>query len=223
MSIIKSIPIFSNLSDEIINNIIKYGSTRTYQMNEIILLEGEVNTDFYIILSGRVKVSNISPDQKEYILTFINEGDHFGEISLMDGYPSTANIIAAGECRIFKIHSNEFYDLLNKYPDIPINMLKTVNERIREADAKIKTLTISTAEEKVASMLIDLAEKYGKEINGSVKIRNFPLQRTMANMAGVARETISRQMHQFMEKNMIKIDNKTIRIPDYNNFKKMYR
>ena len=75
--ILKNIPVFSNLNDEIISNIIKYGTTRIYQKDEIILVEGKVNTDFFVIISGRVRVSNMSPDQKEYIITFINEGEHF--------------------------------------------------------------------------------------------------------------------------------------------------
>jgi len=222
-SIIKNIPVFAGLRDEIINKIIEYGSTTTYYKNQMIIKEGEESVDFCVVLEGSVRVSSITRDQREFIFTFINEGEHFGEISLMDGFPSTANVIAAEECRIYKIHRNEFYDLLSKFPEITFKMLTTVNKRLREADQKIKNLTLNDAEEKVAATIIELAEKYGeKGIEGSLRIKKLPQQRIMAKMAGVARETISRQLHYFMENKFIKVQSSSMSIFNYKKFRKKY-
>ncbi len=219
---LKEIPLFEDIDESVISSIISRGITKTYRKGEMILFEGRENNNFFVILKGEVKVTKRVEDLKELILTFLKEDEHFGEVSLFDGTPSTANIIVTRNSTMFIIDKNELLSIMVKNPDLTISLIQRVGERLRETNNLIKTISMQPAEGKVAYLLSTLAEKTGRIKNHTVEIDDFPSQKDMAGMLGVARETISRQMHAFLEKDIIRRENQTIKILDYDKFKKLF-
>ena len=85
----------------------------------------------------------------------------------------------------------------------------------RGAHRKIKSLSLKDAEGKVASVILQLADDIGKIKNGTVEIEKLPLQHDLANMAGTARETISRTLHSLVKKELIDLKGTKLRIINY--------
>ena len=92
--ILKQIPIFSLLDEHELETILRLSTTRKYSKGNIIFLQDESGDTLFFILRGSVKVSVYSEKGKEVILSFLNEGDFFGEMSLLDGKPRSATVIA---------------------------------------------------------------------------------------------------------------------------------
>lgn len=217
-----NVPIFTDLSQETIDKISTLGKRKVYEKDSVILMEEEAGTALFVIITGKVKVSRNSTDGREVILSILGESDFFGEMAILDGLNRSASVIAIEESELFIIQRNEFIDLLKAHPEISIALLQELTARLRQADMKIKSLSLKDAEGKVATVLLQIADDIGKIKHGIVEIEKLPLQQDLANMAGTSRETISRTIHSFAKKGLIELEGSKLRILDYEKFKENY-
>lgn len=219
---LSSVPIFSELPDEALEKIEKTGTRKSFNKNDVILMEEESGTALFVIVTGKVKVARSSNDGREVILTILTDSDFFGEMAILDGLTRSATVTATEETELFMLQRNDFMNLLHEHPEISIVLLQELTRRLRAADMKIKALSLKDAEGKVASVLIQLADEVGKIKQGKVEIDKLPLQQDLANMAGTSRETISRTLHSFAKKGLIELEGSKLRILDYEKFMGMF-
>jgi len=217
--VLKQIPLFSELSDRDLEKIFQVASRQRYHKDNIILIEEEVGSTMFVILSGRVKISRISDDGREVILSILSDGDFFGEMSLLDGHTRSANVTAIEESELLVIRREEFLQMLKEFPQIAINLLKELAQRIRKSDEHIKSLSLQDATGRVASTLLRIAEDSGVFRKGQVEIQELPLQQDLANMAGTSRETISRVIKSLTDDGYLKKQSGKIIILDYEKFR----
>lgn len=176
----------------------------------------------FIIIEGKVKISRLSDDGKEVILTILSDSDFFGEMAILDGLTRSANVTAMEDSELFLIQRSDFIDLLKNHPEVSIALLQELTQRLRAADMKIKSLSLKDAEGKVATVIMQLADDVGKIKQGVVEIEKLPFQHDLANMAGTSRETISRTLHSFAKKGLVELDGSKLRILNYEKFKELF-
>src|ERR1039457_696901 len=143
---LKYSPIFLDLGEDQLNKIAQMGSHLQYKKYSVILLEHEKCKGLFIISKGKVKVSCSSNEIKEAILAVLSESDIFGEMSVLDGFPSSATVTAIEDSEIFLIKRNKFLQLLNSNHDVAYSMLQELTKRLRDANMKIKSLGIKDSE-----------------------------------------------------------------------------
>lgn len=219
---LQMVPIFSDLPEEVIDQVGMVGNKKTYTKESVILVEEEIGTALFVIIKGKVKVSRSSTDGREVILSILSDSDFFGEMSILDGLNRSATVVALENTELFIIQRKEFLDLLNKHPEISIALLSELTQRLRNADMKIKALSLKDAEGKVATVILQLADDIGKIKHGTVEIEKLPLQQDLANMAGTSRETISRTIHSFARKGLVEMDGSKLKIIDYEKFRETF-
>jgi len=217
------VPIFSDLNDDTLEQIAKIGIKKQFKKESVVLLEHETGSALFVIVNGKVKISRVSDDGKEVILTILGESDFFGEMAILDGLTRSANVTAIEDSELFIIQRNDFLELLKMHPEVTISLLQELTQRLRAADMKIKSLSLKDAEGKVATVILQLADDLGRIKQGAVEIEKLPYQHDLANMAGTSRETISRTLHSFAKKGLIEIDGSKLRIPDYERFKEIFK
>jgi CRP-like cAMP-binding protein len=219
---LRYVPIFAELDDETLNIISKLGIRKTFKKDSVVLFEHEAGSALFVIISGKVKISRVSEDGKEVILTILSDSDFFGEMAIIDGQSRSANVTAMDDTDILIVQRNEFLQLLRDYPEISISLLQELTKRLRIADMKIKSLSLKDAEGKVATVILQLADDIGKIRQGTVEIDRLPFQHDLANMAGTSRETISRTLHSFAKKGLVELDGNKLRILDFDKFKEIF-
>lgn len=219
---LKYVPIFSDLSENTLEQISKLGMRKSFTKDSVVLFEHETGSALFVIVQGKLKVSRVSDDGKEVILTILSESDFFGEMAILDGLTRSANVTAMEDSELFIIQRSEFLDLLQNHPEIAIALLQELTQRLRSADMKIKSLSLKDAEGKVATVILQLADDIGKIKQGTVEIEKLPFQHDLANMAGTSRETISRTLHSFAKKGMVELDGSKLKIINYEKFKELY-
>jgi CRP-like cAMP-binding protein len=219
ISLLKYIPIFSELSETDLQKISRAATKQLYRKDNMILIEEEIGSTMFIILTGRVKISRISDDGREVILSILSEGDFFGEMSILDGETRSANVVTLEDSQILVIRREDFLQMLHDFPQIAINLLKELAHRLRKSDSQIKSLSLQNATGKVASTLLRIADDSGKIHLGQVEISKLPPQQDLANMAGTSRETISRVIKSLSEKGYLKKVGSKLIIMDYELFR----
>ena len=222
LGFLRNVPIFADLDDAELDKIAKLGTRKKYKKGNIIVLEQEMGAALFVIITGKVKVVRTDEEGREVILSIFGPGEFFGEMSLLDGLARSATVGATSKSELFMIHRREFLDLLHEFPAVAISLLAELTMRLRKADAQIKSLSLKDAAGRVANVLLLLADDVGVFKKGKVVIEDLPLQQDMANMAGTSRETVSRMIHQFMEKGHVALEGNTLTINNFDEFRKAY-
>ena len=219
LTLLSSVPIFSDLQNSDLLELSSRMSSRKYKKNEKILLEDEFGDTFFIISKGNIKVTRVSEDGREVILAILGEGDFFGEMSLLDGQARSANAIANDICEVMILKRHDFLSFLEKFPKFSISLLIELANRIRKSDQQIENFALSDAEKRIGVTLLRLAEELGTIKNGIITIEKLPFQQDIANMAGTSRETVSRMLTLLEKKDLIKRKAHKLNILDYTRFK----
>ncbi len=222
LSLLQSVPIFSELSPSDLNKIAERMIRRAYTKGQMILLEDDLGQTFFVIAEGSVKITRLSDDGREVILAMLGESDFFGEMSLLDGAGRSANVVALEASEVLTLARNDFLDILQQYPKISISLLEELTQRIRKSDQQIESLSLSDVEQRIGITLIRLAEELGTIKQGSVKIKNLPYQQDIANMAGTSRETVSRTFKLLEEKGLVTREGRKLTIYNFNQFTKTF-
>ena len=220
---LKKIPIFSNLSNNIISEIAGLGMRKNYNKDAVILFQNQSDSALIIVLSGELRLTKMSNEGNEVTTDQLKEFDYWGETAILDGKPPTVNIVVEQNSEVFIITRNDLMNLFNKKPEYSIALLNELTRQLRASNSKIKSLSLKAAEGKVASVLIQLVDEFGTVKEGAIEIEKLPMQQELANMAGTSRETISRTIHSFAKKGLIEIEGQKLRIKNYEKFKELNR
>jgi len=207
---VKSVPLFASLSSDQVNRIASLTTTKNYIKENVIFFEEDDGDSFFIINKGHVKVAKFSDEGKEFILSMLGPGDFFGDMSLLDGSPRSATVIALEDTQVTILRRTEFHAVLREHPAIAIQLLAELSNRIREANRKIGNLALLDVYGRLARTLIDFAKSEGKELSdGRITFRR-PTHQAIANMIGTSRETITRTLGDLHRRGYLELSGKEI-------------
>ena len=192
ISLLRKVPLFEGLKDEDLDAIAMVTITRSYSKDQVIILAEEEGDSLFIIETGQVKVCIVSEDGREVILSLLGEGAVFGELSLLDGKPRSANVVATQDTELYTVRRADFLQLLYKVPQIAVALLAELAVRLRKTDRKIEGLALLDVTSRISETLLQLATEQGSENEEGIFLESRPTHQQMANMSGTTRETVSR-------------------------------
>jgi len=208
--ILKTVPLFSSLSDEQLRLLQPCLQQRSYPSNSFILRAGEETEGLYIILSGRVKV--LIPDEqgREVILAVMGPSEFFGEMGLLDDQPRSASVETLEACEMLRFSKSGFMACLKDNFELAMIILRNLVKRLREADRKIESLALIDVYGRVARLLLDQAE----EIDGMWIVRSAPPKQEIARMIGASREMVSRVVKDLQTRGYIRAEKRKVFLLD---------
>jgi CRP-like cAMP-binding protein len=141
---LKTVPIFRELDDDELAQVLMVGLVRRFAQETTILKEGEAGGWLYVITEGHVRISKVVPGVGEEALSILRPGELFGEVEFFDGGPSTANAIAHSDCEVLAIPHREMAGMLRSRPGLAAKFFwafgRTLATRLREADHRMAAL-----------------------------------------------------------------------------------
>ncbi|MDA8085222.1 MAG: Crp/Fnr family transcriptional regulator [Nitrospiraceae bacterium] len=213
---LKSIDLFSSMTDEEISLVSGSFSLKKFRKNDVILQEQDTNEFMYMILSGKVKVVQVTEDGKETIIAFHKSGDFFGEMSLIDGKTVPATVVAIENSNVAIISKKDFYTLLLVQNKFIVQLLRILCSRLREAYERIQILSFNNAAQRIRMLFIMLANMYGREEDKGIRLDIKLTHQNIADMTGIARETVTRLVNRAQKDNEIFFEGKVIYLnPEY--------
>lgn len=201
--------LFKNLKEEELIKISASVSKISAPKNTLILSNGDTSNSMYLIKSGKVNVTFIDKNGNEMILTTLQQGDYFGELSIIDNLPRSANIFTIEKCEFIVLHRHDFLNLLEYNSSIAIGMLKYLCERIRFTTNITQGFALLNVYGRIRSLLYSLAESF----EGEVSQIGLPLtHQDIASRVGSSRVMITRIINELEKGGYISIKNKIITI-----------
>ena len=198
LGLLKGVELFSELNEEQLKMLANLVVAQNFVRDETVVLEGDDSVQaLYLIASGSVQVYMTGVDGRETILSFLERGDFFGEMSLIDGEPRSASVRTVTDAQLLIIHRESFLTLIRQSPEIAMGLLSEMSKRLRKANRQIGSLSTMSVSGRVAGTLLNLMQERGVRIhtdNGKMVtvIHNRPTQQQLADMSGTTRETVSR-------------------------------
>jgi CRP/FNR family transcriptional regulator len=212
IDLLRRCPLFAGLKEEDLKRIRAIASLKKVEKKEILFSDGEEARGFYVILSGKVKLYKVSPEGKEQILHIVSAPDAFAEAALfLEGsYPAFAEALT--DCQLLFFPKRDFIQLIEKNPQLSINMIVTLSHYLKRFASLIEELSLKEVSSRVAKYLIDLQMNSTKE-GKSPKEVELDLSKTqLALKLGTISETLSRTLAKMKVKGIIDVKKNKILI-----------
>lgn len=207
---LRKFPLFADLDDRELAAVASVARPRRYAKDDVVFYADERGDVFCLIREGQVKVTMISPEGKEIILSLLGPGDFFGEMALLDDEPRSATIVATEPLELMTIFRSDFLRLMEENFDITRKVLAEISRRLRSASSRIESLATMDVYGRLARFFLDLAKDQGKPLDNGYVAVTRPTHQAIANMIGTSRETVSRLIHDLMRQNLLISEGKTI-------------
>jgi len=166
-------------------------------------MESDPAEKSYILLSGKVKLGQLTEVGQQVILGYLIPGRVFGIISILKkvSYPVSAQ--AVGECRALLWDQATMNQLMDAYPRMGLNALRIMAGQIREFQNTIRDLSTKRVEQRIARAVLRLARQSGRKIEEGVLI-DLPLTRQdLAEMTGTTLYTVSRVLTEWETQGLV--------------------
>jgi CRP/FNR family transcriptional regulator, cyclic AMP receptor protein len=214
--LLRTVPLFSELSDEAIASLGRLASRRRYPRDTVVFFENEEGDCLFMILEGRIKVTILGDDGREIILTMLGPGDLFGEMALLDNEPRSATAIAVEESELLLLQRSDFQAVVGENPGISSALIKVLSARLRRANHQIQTLALLDVYGRVARVILDMAREEGRRLkDGRIAFRRATHQE-IANRIGTTRETVTRMLKDLERQGLVRIEGREIILqPDF--------
>ncbi len=200
---LKKIDLFKNLSDEELKELEHYLTTAVYRKKEDIFTEGDAPEWFYIVLTGKVKVTKISHDGKEIILEIISPYDIFGGVAVLRNFPYPANAVAMEDSEILKISRKNLMRLVDRFPNLMFCIALQLGDRMKSSYDSLKNIALERVEARIAALLLKLGNKVGVETDAGLMIDMRLTKQDVADMVGTTVETSIRTFSKFRKDGLV--------------------
>ena len=130
-NILSQNPWFASLPESLADKLLEKGKLKVLHDQQILHQKNDSADGFYCVVSGRIRVSNFTVQGKELVLTWIQPGNWFGEISLIDGQPRTHDAHSQDTTTLFKVPKPAFEQLFIEHQDWSRYIMRLLCQRVR--------------------------------------------------------------------------------------------
>lgn len=168
---LRSVPLFASLDDEAAKDLRNLLSDQIVPQNTRLFKQGDTGDAMYLIESGRVRISIRDAEKQEVTLAELAQGDFFGEMSIIDGRQRSADARVIEDARLAILSRNAFLSFVRTNPDVALEMLSALTDRLRRTDDLLRSRVSRNAneEEKARATVADRAADLIAEFGGSWK------------------------------------------------------
>lgn len=195
--------LFRGCSAAALDDLVRRLQVRTRTAGSVLVAQDEPGDALFIIAQGRVKVALFGENGRELTLSILQPGDFFGEMSLIDSRPRSANVVALDDTTVLALTRDGFRAHLAAHPQTALNIMAELTVRLRRADETIAQLALHDVESRLSRTLLRLAKEDGEQSEAGLVLKKRPTQQDLANMVGSCRETISRTFTSMIKRGLL--------------------
>ena len=200
--------LLGHLSDDELNKLAHYARFQRFQHKDVIFRKGDPGQSMLVVVRGCVRITSYSTSGKEVVLNIINPNDIVGEIALLDGEMRTADAVAIGDVELLVLSRRDFLPFLERHSDVSIKLLTLLCQRLRKTSDQVEDLVFLDQPARLAKTLLRLAEcnETGANRPGKSCVDLKLTQSEIGALAGLRREAVNRQLHQWCADGIVSLE-----------------
>jgi CRP/FNR family transcriptional regulator, cyclic AMP receptor protein len=199
LELVASIPLFSSLEPAALRPLAALLRPRRYSARQVVVWEGEAGGTLFLSLTGYFKAVTAGSDGKEVLLSVMGPGEVFGELSVLDGQPRSASVITIEAGELASIERPALLELMRNSPSLAIGLIEVLAQRVRNLTKRCETISSQDVSQRLAQVLVSLAEKHGQTEGQQVKIPVRLSQQDLGSMVGATRESVNKQLRKWRQ------------------------
>jgi CRP-like cAMP-binding protein len=208
---LKQTPFFSDLAQEELDGLKPLATVLRLPRGAIVFFEGDPPRALYVVKSGQVKVAKASREGREVILGLFSEGASFGDAPVFDGEPYPATAVTLMDSEIWVIDRGRLEKFLTDHPRIALKIIQILSKRLRQSHNAVTNLALKNVSQRLADMVLSLAaDRDAAQPTIDLKLT----RQEMAELIGVSRETLIRELGRFEKRGLIRLTGKQITVTD---------
>jgi CRP/FNR family transcriptional regulator, nitrogen oxide reductase regulator len=215
LELVSASPFFRGLAANELEALLQVAQRRKLPRGSYFFHQGEPATTFYILIEGRVRLTQISPEGHQVILHLATPGEGIGIIVALSNipYPVAAEVVE--DASVLAWDAATTTHLLETYPRLALNGLRLVTRRFGELQERYRELATERVERRVARALLRLARQMGKRVEEGVLIDMILSRQDLAEMTGTTLYTVSRILSGWEQRGLVESGRErvTIRSP----------
>ncbi|GGT35269.1 Crp/Fnr family transcriptional regulator [Nonomuraea spiralis] len=211
----------SMLTAEEIEALRAAGRPRRWDRGTTVITEGDTADWVLVLTHGRVKVSSHTSSGTEVVLAVRGPGALLGDMSAVDGSPRSATVTALEPVQGFVVR--DFSSFLAAHGRIAVLLMQLVVGRLRDADRKRVEYGAFDTTGRVATRLLELADRYGEQTTTGVRVALPLSQDELAGWTGSSREAVSKALRTLRDRGLIETGRRRVVIHDVEGLRKRAR
>ena len=204
--IIRHSSLFESVSPAGLEQALSLGVMRSVEEGGFFFMQGDPAMHAYVLISGRVKMIQITPTGQQITLRIMTPGQTYGGIALLNpqtGYPATAQALENSSAAAWD--TAQLRRLAETESSIPLSAMQLMHGYITELQERQKALVSVRVEQRIARIILKLASESGTKVAEGVLI-DMPLTRQdVAEMSGTTLFTVSRTLNEWERNGLLKI------------------
>ncbi|WP_448213810.1 Crp/Fnr family transcriptional regulator [Colwellia sp. MEBiC06753] len=205
-----------DLSEEALSELKKMVQLKKYAKDQFIYVSREESHSGFQIVSGRVDICTYSEDGDQLILSTLNPGDCFGDLSLLTKERRVNSAVASEDTLLNVLTNEQLESLIQSFPEILLAMNTMLCNRFRMVSEMLEDAYLLPLYKRLAKVLVRLVFSQGiKEKNGDMTVCNVS-QETLGLMVGATRQSVARELKKMENDGMLSVKYNKLTIPDLN-------
>ncbi len=214
ISQVRNLPLFRQMEPADLARLMARATPRRVAQGGLVFEQGAEAVAFYLLLHGRLKVTQVTPDGQQVMVRVVHPGDLFGFARALarPDYPGTAR--AAVDSIVVGWPMADWDAVVENNPRLAINAMQTIGQRLDEAHTRLREMSTQEVERRVAHAVLRLAEKAGRIEAAGTRI-DFPITRQdIAEMTGTTLHTVSRVLSAWESQGLVEGGRQKLTVTD---------
>lgn len=204
--LLADVPLFEDLSEADLTIVSQRVRQRRYKEGDTIFHRNDPGVALYVIVNGKVKIHNETPDGQDCIICILSEGEFFGDLAVIDGTERSADATTVEPTELLMLTKDDLHDILHRYPRISLHLLSTLAGRLRRTTDVYLAYSTLDVNGRLAMQLLRLAEQHGVMTANGERIDLRLTQTDLGALVGASRESVNKVMGFFRRQGYITQD-----------------
>ena len=206
---LSEIEIFQDLTQQEMENMDRTTTMSTCEAGRVFYGPDETTEVLFLLKKGRVQLYRLSPEGKKLVVTTLEPGVIFGEMSIIGQGMHNTFAESIEECTLCVMRPHDVEHLLTTKPKVAFRIMEVIARRLKDAEARLEELAFKSIPSRLASLLLKLATN-----NPDPMLVEGYTHQDFAEMVGTYRETTTQTLNQFKNQGWIDIQRKHIQVLD---------
>ncbi len=207
---LKNCPLLDRLGPDELRRIEIASRARNFPRKSPVYLPADASTSVFLLASGRVKLCHITPDGKQSILAFIEPGEIFGELSMLDDGDREEYAEALENSTVVMIPRDTIQQLMESHAGLTLGITKMIGLRRRRIERRLKNLLFLSNRQRLVHLLLELAEQYGQQTGDGIALGIKLSHQDLANVIGSTRETVTVVLGELQSEDLVAVGRRKI-------------
>lgn len=213
---LKNSKFFNHLGDADLSWLESRSRLRCFARNSPIYLPADHADGVLFVVSGRVKICSMTPEGKQSILAFIEPGEMFGELSILEEGSREEYAEATEKSTVVLIPVEYMRELIERHAHLALGVTKLFGLRRKRVERRLKYLLFHSNRDRLIHLLLELAEDYGKQTGAQIDLTIKLSHQDLASIIGSTRETVTVTLGQLQAEGLIKVGRRRISLLNTN-------